>query len=261
MSQTSIPACILTAVILTYNEENNIQRVLDQLRWLERVVVIDSYSTDATLAIMAKYPNVEVYQRKFDTHATQWNFGLDQCNSEWILSLDADYVLPHPFIEEVCAKIKEKEFAAFDAQFHFLVFGKALRGNNTTPRPVLFQKALCAYYDEGHTQRLRIDGKTGAFINKIDHDDRKPLSRWLVNQASYSIKESTMLTTTPASELSFISKIRKRKVLAPFFIFFYCLFVKGLILDGWRGWYYTLQRTIVEMLFALRLVEHDSFQS
>lgn len=260
MSQKKIPPAILTAVILTYNEENNIDRVLDKLHWLERVIVIDSYSTDCTLSILAKYNNVEVHQRKFDTHATQWNFGLSLCNSEWILSLDADYVLPEAFIEEVYTKIKEGDFAAFDAQFHFLVFGKALRGNNTTARPVLFQKALCNYYDDGHTQRLSISGKTGTFTHKIDHDDRKPLSRWLANQAGYSIKESNMLITTPASELSFISKIRRKKVFAPFFVFFYCLFIKGLILDGWRGWYYTLQRTTVEMLFALRLIEHDNIK-
>ena len=69
-----------------------------------------------------------------------------------------------------------------------------------------------------------------------------------------------MLSTTPNDELSFTSKLRKRKVLAPIFIFFYCLFVKGLILNGWRGWYYTLQRTMVEMLLSLRLIEHDDFQ-
>ncbi len=250
----------LTAVILTFNEENNIQRVLDQLHWLERIVVIDSYSTDKTLSILAQNSNVEVHQRAFDTHATQWNFGLDLCNSEWILSLDADYVLPDAFIEELKNKLQQRQFAAYDAQFHFLIFGKPLRGNNTTPRPVLFQKALCRYYDDGHTQRLRINGATGAFVEKINHDDRKPLSRWLANQGNYSIKEAHMLTTTPDSELSTISKLRKTKIFAPILLFFYCLFIKGLILDGWRGWYYTMQRTIVEMLFALRLIEHDHFR-
>lgn len=260
MSPMQISPAIFTAVILTYNEEHNIGRVLDQLHWLERVIVIDSYSTDATLSILAKYSNVEVHQRQFDTHATQWNFGLSLCDSEWILSLDADYVLPKNFIEEVFTKIKEKDFAAYDAQFNFLIFGKPLRGNNTTPRPVLFQKDKCHYYDDGHTQRLRINGKTGYLKAKIDHDDRKPLSRWLSNQAGYAVKECSMLVTTPNSDLSFMSKLRRKKILAPFVVFFYCLFIKGLILDGWRGWYYTLQRTLVEMLFALQLVENDHFK-
>ena len=254
-----IPAGVLQAVILTKNEEPNIGRVLEKLNWLERIVVVDSFSTDATEHIVRTFANTHWFVRNFDTHATQWNFGVEQAHSQWILSLDADYVLHDEFAEEIMDKIKHIEFAAFDAQFRFLVFGKPLRGNNTTPRPVLFQKALCTYFDDGHTQRLNINGKTGLFTSKIDHDDRKPLSRWLINQAAYSIKESEMLENTPSHQLSFTSKIRKTKVLAPFFIFFYCLIIKGLILNGWRGWYYTLQRTIVEMLFALRLIEHDSF--
>ena len=249
---------LLQAVILTKNEESNIGRVLEHLKWVERVIVIDSLSTDATEAIVKSFANTEWHSRVFDTHATQWNYGVQQANSQWILSLDADYIIPEAFAEEIVEKIKQTDFAAFDTTFRFLMFGKPLRGNNTTPRPVLFQKSLCMYYDDGHTQRLQINGKTGTFTNKVDHDDRKPLSRWLTNQAAYSIRECEMLMHTPKNKLTLTSKIRKTKVLAPLFIFFYCLFVKGLILDGWRGWYYTLQRTIVEMLFALRLIEHDS---
>ena len=143
---------------------------------------------------------------------------------------------------------------AFNAKFEFLVFGKALTGNNTTPRPVLFKKAACNYYDDGHTQRLRINGKEENYSAKILHDDRKPLSRWLNNQDAYAQKEADMLLAT-TSGLSFTSKLRKTKVLAPVFIFFYCLFIKGMILNGWRGWHYTLQRTLAEILVSMRLVE------
>jgi hypothetical protein len=118
------------------------------------------------------------------------------------------------------------------------------------------------YYDDGHTQRLRIDGELGTYKNKIWHDDRKPLLRWLINQSAYSVKEAEMLLTAPPDILSIPSKIRKTKIFAPFFIFFYSLFVKRLILDGWRGWYYTLQRTIAESLISLRLIEdkHKDFE-
>ena len=51
--------------------------------------------------------------------------------------------------------------------------------------------------------------------------------------------------------------IRKTKVLAPFVILFYCLILKGGILDGWRGWYYAAQRTLAELLLAIHLIEQD----
>ena len=249
---------LITALILTYNEEDNIERVLKRLQWLENIIIVDSHSTDRTLEIVSNYPNVKIYSRTFDTHATQWNYALSLTNSKWILSLDADYILTGDFVNEIQNKLSEDK-TAFFAKFKFLVFGKKLLSDNTTPRPVLFKKQNCIYFDDGHTQRLRINGKAGFLKNHILHDDRKSLSRWLSNQDKYSIKEcDKLLSFNNADTGSAINRIRRTKVFAPVFVFFYCLFFKGLILNGWSGWYYTLQRTMVEILFALRMIEHEN---
>ena len=251
---------VLQALILTKNEEPNLKRVLDKLTWLEKVVILDSFSTDTTLEIAASYPNVVVVQRAFDTHGKQWNYGLSLLNSEWVLSLDADYVLPDDFIEETKKYVTSGDQTAYETNFKFLVFGKPLLKDNTTPRPVLFKKALCSYYDDGHTQRLKIEGPVGMYKAEILHDDRKSLSRWLSNQDGYAIKECHKLVAHTGEGLPMSSKIRKTKVLAPFIVFFYSLFVKGLIFNGWRGWHYTLQRTMVEIILALRLIEEEKLK-
>ena len=247
----------LSALILTYNEEANIGRVLSKLTWLEKVIVLDSYSSDATVGLVRQFPNTELHFRKFDSHAAQWNHGLSLVSSEWVLTLDADYVLPSSFVSETIDFIATgSDRVAYLTHFKFLVMGSPLMADNTTPRPVLFRKSLGQYFDDGHTQRLQISGETGFYRSAILHDDRKPLSRWLSNQDKYSIKECNKLLEVQESA-SVINRIRKTKVLAPIFIFFYCLFFKGLILNGWAGWYYTLQRTMVEMLFALRMIERE----
>lgn len=250
----------LTGLLLTYNEEENIQRVLDKLTWLEKIIIIDSYSTDRTADIINSYNNTEIHFRAFESFADQCNYGLLLINSEWVLSLDADYVLTDEFISETEAYVNEKKLnnIAYFCRFHFLVFGERLLNDNTTPRAVLFKPAYCTYFNDGHAHRLEFNGPTGNFTARLLHDDRKPLSRWLASQSNYSIQETDKLLSLPYQELNFISKIRKTKILAPFFVFFYCLFVQGLIFNGWRGWHYTLQRTMVEMLFALRLIEHSN---
>jgi len=251
----------LTALVLTYNEEKNIGRVLMELRWLERVIVLDSYSTDATISIVQSFPNTEIYYRRFDTHATQWNYGLSLVESDWVLTLDADYVLTLDFIAETKQFIQQDKLVAFYTKFKFVVFEKPLLRDNTMPRPVLFKKDHCTYYDDGHTQRLTINGNAGVFRSYILHDDRKPLTRWLTNLDSYSIKECKKMLNPPNGHShSLVERIRKTKVLAPFFVFFYCLFINGSILNGWRGWHYTLQRTLVEILFALRLIEEEKLK-
>lgn len=250
----------LQALILTKNEEPNLKRVLDKLTWMEKVVILDSYSTDATLEIAAAYDNTVVVQRPFDTHGLQWNYGLSLLESEWALTLDADYVLTDDFIEETKIYINGGKMAAYNTNFKFLVFGEPLLKDNTTPRPVLFRTALCAYFDDGHTQRLLINGETGLYKSVILHDDRKSLSRWLSNQDGYAIKECKKLIASDSQGMPVSAKIRKTKILAPFIVFFYSLFIKGLIFNGWRGWHYTLQRTMVEIILALRLIEEEKLK-
>ena len=82
----------VTPLILTFNEEANIRRTLDALSWASQVVVVDSFSTDATRAICAEYSKVRFLHREFDQHAAQWNYGLSQLDEHgWALALDADH--------------------------------------------------------------------------------------------------------------------------------------------------------------------------
>ena len=91
----------LTALVLTYNEQDNIRRNLEALVWVPKVIIVDSFSNDGTLEIVRSFPNVQVVQRVFDTHANQWNAGLDRIDTEWTLTLDADYVLTAELQEEI----------------------------------------------------------------------------------------------------------------------------------------------------------------
>ncbi|ANV84743.1 glycosyl transferase [Picosynechococcus sp. PCC 7003] len=249
----------ITPLILTYNEAPNIERTLQQLQWASRIVVIDSFSTDTTLDILNTYPPVETIQRKFDTHANQWNFGLEQVQSEWVLSLDADYVLTDALITELKTLSPSPEIDGYFVPFKYCVFGKPLRGTILPPRQALFRKTRSHYIDDGHTQLLVVKGQSKSLSNPIHHDDRKPLSRWLWAQERYMVLEVKKLQETPLSELSWGDRIRKRKILAPIIIFFYCLILKGGIFDGWHGWYYAFQRVFAETLLSLRLIEAELF--
>ncbi len=66
----------ITPMILTHNEEANLRTTLDGLTWASTILVVDSFSTDATLRIAAEFARVRVIQRPFDHFAEQCNFGL-----------------------------------------------------------------------------------------------------------------------------------------------------------------------------------------
>lgn len=247
----------LTPLILTYNEAPNIARTLQSLSWVKTIVVVDSYSNDETSEILHSYPQVQVFQRKFDTHATQWNYGLEQVKSQWVLSLDADYIVTDELIAEIGALPDDGKINGYFARFKYCVFGKPLKGTILPPRQVLFRKDKAIYVDDGHTQLLQVTGKSAILSGYIHHDDRKPLSRWLWAQDRYMMIEVKKLLETPAKELSLADRIRKQKIFAPFIILFYCLILKGGILDGWAGWYYAFQRMLAEILLSIRLIEYE----
>jgi hypothetical protein len=89
----------------------------------------------------------------------------------------------------------------------------------------------------------------------ILHDDRKPVGHWLRSQNVYMQQELRKLSAADDASLPWSDRLRKTRVLFPFVIFFYCLFVKGAIRDGWAGVYYAFQRMLAEILLALYLIE------
>jgi len=253
----------LTALVLTYNEQENIWRNLEALVWVPKVIVVDSFSTDQTLEIALSFPNVQIVQRVFDTHANQWNAGLDRIDTEWALTLDADYVLTAELQEEIKKIEPSSEMALYWGEFDYCIFGRPLRASIYPPRVILFRTKRARYFDEGHTQQLRIKGKLAKLKGKVWHDDRKPLRRWFQSQDRYSEIEATYLLEQGAKsseqgggeELSRTDRWRMKIVVVPILMPFYLLLVRGLIFDGWNGWYYAFQRTVAEMMLALRLLE------
>ena len=245
----------LTALVLTYNEAPNLRRTLEELEWLREVVVVDSFSTDETEAIAKAFANVRFVRRAFDNHTAQWNFGVDQCATPWVLALDADYVLSDELVRELQSLTPAADTAACFARFKFCVHGHPLRASLYPPRAVLFRRDRCRYAPDGHTQLLKISGPTTELASAIMHDDRKPLARWLWAQSRYTDLEVEKLTTAEPGELRMQDRLRKLIFIAPPLVLLYTLFVRGVILDGWPGLYYAFQRTVAELILSLKLIE------
>ena len=244
----------ITPLVLTWNEAPNIGRCLERLSWAPRVVVLDSGSTDETIAIAAGFSNVQVRTRSFDNHANQWNFGIDQVETPWVLALDADYILPADAESAIAAALGSNVDAA-DADFRYCVFGRPLSASLYPPRAVLFKKGKCRYEQDGHTQRLVTDGRPSSLRLTIDHDDRKPLKRWLASQAAYAELEAEKLLGAYAKRLAPRDRLRRTIIFGPPLIFCYALLWKRTLFDGWRGWYYAFQRGLAEVMLSLVLLD------
>jgi glycosyltransferase involved in cell wall biosynthesis len=251
----------ITPMVITYNEAPNIRRTLDKLSWAQRIVVIDSGSTDGTVEILRRYPQVAVIEHPFIDAADQCNYGLTQVTSPWVLSLDADWELSDEMVRELTSLAPSDSTVGYRARFVYRIYGRALRGSLYPPRIVLLRKDKASYRLDGHAIRVVLDGKVLPLAGVIYHDDRKPLARWLTSLQRYAPQEAEYLVDTPPGALRRIDRIRLMRWPAPIGVFFYTLFVKGCLFDGWAGWYYVLQRTIAEMVIALEIMDRRSGRS
>lgn len=244
----------VTPAILTYDEEPNIGRTLACLTWANRVVVVDSGSRDRTAEIVESFDNTELLRHPFDSHRNQWNYTLRQVETEWALTLDADYHVPEEFVREMREIPDKTDKNGFFVSFHYKVMGRTLKRSLYPPKQVLVRVDAATFIQDVDTERVRVDGESGELQTPIVHDDRKSLRRWLENQAKYAQLAAQKLTSTPWCELSWTDRLRKTRILAPPTVLVYCLLGKGLILDGSAGWYYTLERVTAEMVISLQLI-------
>lgn len=245
----------ICALVITYNEQDNIDRTLSSIAWVDRILVVDSGSTDATLEIISRYPQASVLHREFTTFAEQCNFGLEHIDEPWVLSIDADYSFPDVAQVSVSAAVARDAVVGYRTAFCYAIYGKIVRGSILPPRTVLYRRQSARYEDDGHGHRVRINGLLEDLPFRLVHDDRKPLPRWLASQVTYAAQEADKLAGTAGPELSLQDKLRKFIVVAPPLVFLLVYVFRGGFLSGWQGLYYALQRLFAELLLSLFLVD------
>ena len=245
----------ITPLILTYNEAPNIARVLEGLSWAREVIVVDSFSDDQTIQIATAFPNVRVIQRAFDNHRNQWEFGLTETGirTPWVLALDADYVVTDELIAELKTLEPNTVTAGYRAKFIYCINGKRLRSGIYPPVTVLYRREAATYVQDGHTQRIALAGEIKDLSSPLLHDDRKPFRRWFNSQSQYTKLEAQKLRATDPNELEFADRLRRWRFIVPPAMLFYCLVVRGGILDGPAGFYYAFQRAMAEFMLSHRL--------
>jgi glycosyltransferase involved in cell wall biosynthesis len=244
----------ITPVILTRDEEPNVERTLGALTWAGEVIVVDSFSVDGTVRLATRFPNVRLVQRKMDELAGQTNHGLEQVHTPWVLLLDADYLVSAALVEELRALEPGAKTAAYRAPFVYAIDGRPLRATLYPPRVVLFDRARARAWQDGHAHRMAVDGEIGDLRSSIIHDDRKSFANFVRRQRRYMRQEADKLCAANIGELSWAGRVRKLIVVAPLAVVVHALLVRGLLLDGRAGLWYVWERFVAETLLSWELL-------
>lgn len=248
----------VTAVILTHNEEPNIARVLQSLTWCERVVIVDSGSTDRTRERALSFPLVAWFTRPFDNHAAQWKFALFETGitTELILALDSDMIVPEAFQEEL-NKNFVPEHGGGVLKFRYCSLGSHLKGSLYPPQVRLLRRCNVSVIQRGHTQEFIAQGSLYIFKTLCIHDDRKPLESWLKAQSNYSELEAQRIASSNHNGM----KDALRKLgLMPLIAGALGYLRAGGPLSGSAALNYAYERMTFELMLALRLLRNGSHE-
>lgn len=162
----------ITAVIITFNEERNIQRCLESIRWVDEIIIVDAFSKDNTLMISAKYTD-KIFQREWPGYSEQKNFGLSQASGDWVLFIDADEEVSAFLVSEIKQKLSSanNSFAGYRISRESFYLGKWIKHGEWFPdrQLKLIKKGKGLWAGPSVHEQLILDGKVGYLRNKIYH--------------------------------------------------------------------------------------------
>jgi glycosyltransferase involved in cell wall biosynthesis len=223
----------ISALIITLNEELRIKSLIEDLDFVNEIIVIDSFSTDRTVAIAQSFDNVQVICNKFINYTSQRNFALDQAKYEWVFFIDVDEQLTSNLKTEIISSVNCQNPAnAYLIYRTFMFKDLKLRfsGWQTDKIFRLYNKSKCRYSEERFVhEKLKIDGTISVLKNKLIHysytnyDDYKmKMNRYGVLKANEKFKKGQK-----PSNLMLI--------LHPTYTFLYRFLIRLGFLDGTKG--------------------------
>lgn len=244
----------LTVVMITLNEAHNMAEVLENLDgWAERVIVVDSYSKDATVDIALSW-GAHVVQRRFRGFGDQWNFALAiPTDSPWTMKLDPDERLTDGLRVSIQNAIENGAETGYSFDRRLWFMGQPM----PILRPVtrLWKTGSTTFSDVLVNEHPIVDGKVGHLSGELEHHDSPHLHHWFEKQNKYGTSEA--LTRFRSAALSaeprlFGTALERRMWLKRNFwhfpiryliLFWYHIIVYGAWRAGRVGWIWAHLRT------------------
>ncbi|HTI11974.1 MAG TPA: glycosyltransferase family 2 protein [Puia sp.] len=225
----------VSAVLITCNESRNIRRTLSKLYWCDEIIVVDSYSTDDTVAICEEF-GCRVFLKTFEGYGAQKRYAVLKANNDWVLCIDADEVLSDALIVEIRAELDSNPpRKAYQLPMNLVFLDKEFRYGKESMRYFLrLFNRQAGNFNEGLVhEKIEVKGEVGRLKNKILHYSYDDIHHWHEKCGGY--------TTLGAKGA--VREGRTRSVLSvvlalPFYFIRYYFFNLN-FLNGLQGFYWS----------------------
>lgn len=257
----------VAVVMISLNEDHNMQAVLDNLKgWAQEVFLLDSYSADDTVDIALRH-GVHVVQRRFRDFGDQWNFALRELpiTAPWTMKLDPDERISDTLKRSIEAAIVEDDSEGLSLNRRLWFMGHPLPVRHALVRA--WRTGRCRFTDVKVNEHPIVDGHIRHVAGDLEHHDSPDLEHWLDKQNRYTSAEAVAsyqggkLAAEPklfGNALQRRMWIKKNYMRFPFrylIMFLYHYLVMGAWRAGWVGYAWSRLRCDVYRLWEYKLRE------
>jgi len=194
----------VTAIILTKDAEQHVSDCLQSVQWVDEILVIDSGSTDQTVALAQKL-GAQVIVNPWPGFSAQRNFALDKATNEWVLMLDVDERITVELTNEMQVALQtaeDAEIIGFSTPIKNHFWGKWMRCWYPDCRPRLYKKSKARFIERTIHESVSLDGRTKKLKNPVIHFSYKNLEHFVNKMNHYSslgaqekLKQGTKFST------------------------------------------------------------------
>lgn len=275
MSESISERAPVTAMIFTLNEEIHLPTCLDALDWCDDVIVVDSYSTDATEAI-CRQRGARFFQHRFEGFGSQRNWALDHARPKhsWILILDADEcVTPELAVElATIARRSPEGIGAWRVRRRFYMWGRWLRYSSLYPTWVVrfIHRDRVRYVDRGHAETQIVQGDIRDLRCDLLDENRKGIDDWFARQNRYTRKDleyelaqggqplimRDLLSADPLRKRAMLKRLAGYLPARGLAYFLYSYIWRRGFLDGRDGYVFCRMRALYQAELAIKRYDH-----
>jgi glycosyltransferase involved in cell wall biosynthesis len=262
---------MISVVILTKNEEQDLPGCLDSIDWCDDIHILDSHSTDSTVEI-AQSRGAHVTTRTFDGYASQRNAAMQlPFKYQWTLVLDADERPTKELSAEIqiSVAVAPESVSGFRIRRRDFLWGTWLKHAQMTPYYVRLLRVGKAHYTRAINEIVEIDGNILELHSALDHlAFSKGMTHWVAKHNAYSTKEAELLASGAAihgaslKQALFARNFHERRIAQkaifyglpgrPLIKWCYMMFIRGAILDGHAGVMYATLQSFYEYLIEIK---------